>query len=115
MAADKSIISGNTSMLLLKLLEENDMYGYEMIEELKRRSQDIFTLKAGTLYPLLHTLEENGMVTSYEKLVDRARVRKYYSITSKGKKNLLEKENEWRNYTKAINNVLKGGVAYGTI
>ena len=49
MAIDKSLVSGSTTMLLLKLLSEKDMYGYEMIEELKKRSENVFALKAGTL------------------------------------------------------------------
>lgn len=55
---DKSLLSGSTTLLLLQLLSEKDMYGYEMIETLRDRSQNIFELKAGTLYPLLHGLEE---------------------------------------------------------
>ena len=54
MAVDKSLISGSTTMLILRLLEEKDMYGYEMIETLQEKSQNVFQLKAGTLYPLLH-------------------------------------------------------------
>ena len=57
MNVDKSLISGSTTMLLLKLLAEKDMYGYEMIEVLRERSENVFELKAGTLYPLLHSLE----------------------------------------------------------
>ena len=54
MAIDKMLIAGSTGMMLLKLLSEKDMYGYEMIETLRERSQNVFELKAGTLYPLLH-------------------------------------------------------------
>ena len=57
MAIDKSLLSGSTTLLVLKLLEDGEMYGYQMIEELRRRSDWTFELKAGTLYPLLHTLE----------------------------------------------------------
>ena len=60
MAVDKSLISGSTMMLLMKLLEGRDMYGYEMIESLRSRSENVFELKAGTLYPLLHTMESKG-------------------------------------------------------
>ena len=63
---DKNLISGSTSMLLLKLLEEKDMYGYEMIDTLMRRSNQVFSMKAGTLYPLLHLLEEKNYLISYE-------------------------------------------------
>ena len=67
MKVDKSLISGSTTMLLLKLLEEKDMYGYEMIEARRERSQNVFELKAGTLYPLLHSMEEKGLLAVYEK------------------------------------------------
>ena len=67
MAMDKSLISGSTSMLILRLLEEKDMYGYEMIETLEAKSNNVFTLKAGTLYPLLHSLEEKKFLVSYER------------------------------------------------
>ena len=72
MTMDKSLLTGSTSMLLLKLLEEKDMYGYMMIEELSKKSDNTFVLKAGTLYPLLHTLEEKEFVTSYEKTAIQA-------------------------------------------
>ena len=85
MSVDKTLLSGSTSMLLLKLLEEKDLYGYEMIESLRARSNNVFELKAGTLYPLLHSLEEKGFLTSYEKEIV-GKTRKYYSITEAGKK-----------------------------
>lgn len=63
MAIDKSLVSGSMAMLVLKLLEEKDMYGYEMIVTLRERSNNVFELKAGTLYPLLHTQEEKNLKT----------------------------------------------------
>ena len=68
MAVDKSLVSGSTSMLILRLLEEKDMYGYEMIEGLRRKSRNVFELKAGTLYPLLHGMESEGLLKSYTLL-----------------------------------------------
>ena len=105
MAVDKSLVSGSTMMLILKLLEEKDMYGYEMIETLREKSENVFELKAGTLYPLLHGLEEKQFVTSYEQEV-LGKVRKYYQITGEGKKHLEQKESEWKEYSKAVSNVL---------
>ena len=80
MAVDKSLVSGSTTMLVLKLLEEKDMYGYEMIDTLRGKSKNVFELKAGTLYPLLHGLEEKGFVEAYEKEAV-GKIRKYYHIT----------------------------------
>ena len=67
MEADKSLVGGSMALLVLKLLEDGDKYGYQMTSELKARSEDVFHLKAGTLYPLLHSLEEKGLVTAYER------------------------------------------------
>ena len=64
MAVDKSLVSGSTSMLILRLLSEKDMYGYEMIDTLREKSQNVFELRAGTLYPLLHSMEEKGFLAS---------------------------------------------------
>ncbi|MDD3367621.1 MAG: PadR family transcriptional regulator [Lachnospiraceae bacterium] len=108
MAIDKSLISGSTSMLLLRLLEEKDMYGYEMIETLESRSNHIFNLKAGTLYPLLHLLEEKNYLDSYEQEIN-GKTRKYYTITKEGKKYLQSKKEEWETYTSAVASVLSFG------
>ena len=88
-----------------QLLEEKDMYGYEMIETLQKKSQNVFQLKAGTLYPLLHTLEGKGYLTSYEDSTGQ-KVRKYYSITKSGKNFLSQKKEEWKEYSAAVANIL---------
>ena len=111
MAVDKSLVSGSTTMLVLKLLEEKDMYGYEMIDILRGKSKNVFELKAGTLYPLLHGLEEKGFVESYEKEAV-GKIRKYYHITRSGKKELKKKSEEWKEYSIAVL-VVMGGVCFG--
>lgn len=113
MAVEKSLISGSTSLLLLKLLSEKDMYGYEMIETLEARSNNVFQLKAGTMYPLLHSLVSQGCLTCYEQEV-QGKVRKYYSITREGKKYLSKKQAEWEEYAGAVAHVL-GGAVYGAV
>ncbi len=105
MAGDKSLFSGNMGMLILKLLSEKDMYGYEMIDTLRQRSQNVFELKAGTLYPLLHSLEADSYVKVYDQAV-LGKTRRYYSITEAGKKKLEEKMSDWKEYSNAIASVL---------
>lgn len=105
MAIDKSLVSGSMSMLLLRLLSEKDMYGYEMIDTLRKRSENVFELKAGTLYPLLHSLEEKNFLSSYEQEAS-GKIRKYYQITKKGRKFLEKKKEEWTQYAAAVTNVL---------
>lgn len=106
---DKALLSGSTAMLLLKLLEEQDMYGYQMIETLARRSDHTFDLKAGTLYPLLHTLEERGDIEAYLEGEGGTRPRRYYRLTAAGRGKLREKAQEWRQYVGAVEQVLRGG------
>ena len=108
MPVDRSVLTGSTTMLVLKLLENKDMYGYEMIEQLGKRSQNIFSLKAGTLYPLLHGLEKKGMVQSYDHEA-WGRTRKYYKLTNDGRRLLVEKRKEWDTFSSAVASVLKGG------
>lgn len=105
---DRALISGSMAMLILKLLSEKDMYGYEMIETLRRRSENVFELKAGTLYPLLHGLEEKGCLTVYEQ-EHGGKLRKYYQLTKDGQKMLKKKEEEWHAYAEAIGHVLTIG------
>lgn len=112
MEIDKSLLSGSTTMLVLNLLSQQDMYGYEMIETIGKISKEIFSFKAGTLYPLLHNLEEQGMIQSYEKNADHTRVRKYYTITPSGRKLLEEKKSEWTLFVKTMSGILEGGIEY---
>ena len=111
MVFDKNQLSGNTAMLLLQLLSERDMYGYEMIEVLGERTDNVFELKAGTLYPLLHGLEDKDQLLSYEKEAG-GKTRRYYRITGEGKKALKRKKKERETYEKAVAQVI-GGEAYG--
>lgn len=106
MANERAVPAGNLELLILGLLDERDLYGYAMIEELGRRSQNLFSLKAGTLYPLLHTLERKGLVSSYEGCAEGARIRKYYGITKSGRRRLREKKKEWKAYAAAVDRVL---------
>ena len=109
MANDRTA-PGGMGMLLLALLEGRDMYGYEMIETLRSRSENVFELKAGSLYPLLHTLEANNLVTAYEDDAS-GKTRKYYHITREGRRILKEKKEEWNTYAAAVTNVLSCGGA----
>lgn len=110
MAVEKSLISGSTTLLLLRLLEEKDMYGYEMIETLRAKSNNVFELKAGTLYPLLHSMEGKNWLVAYEQEAG-GKMRKYYHLTKDGKKQLAVKKEEWKEYSSAVANVM-GGVSY---
>lgn len=105
MAVEKTLVSGSMQMLILKLLSEKDMYGYEMIDTLRQKSENVFELKAGTVYPLLHGLEDKELVVVYEEEMG-GKTRKYYHLTKKGRGMLAKKTEEWKEYTRAVEHVL---------
>lgn len=111
MAREKNI-PGGMGMLLLSLLSQGEMYGYQMIAALRERSNHVFDLKAGTLYPLLHALEAQGYVTSRDGEAG-GRVRRYYAITSAGRDALAQQSEQWRIYAEGVRGVLEGGVFCG--
>ncbi len=110
MKINKELLKGSTSLLVLRLLETENMYGYEMINTLKERSENVFELKEGTLYPILHSLEENGWIDSYWD-ESTAKKRKYYTITKEGRKHLKAKKEEWKIFSNSVNQVI-GGVSF---
>ena len=110
MKIDKELLKGSTNMLVLSILEKEDMYGYKMIRKMADESNNVFELQEGTLYPILHSLEEKGFITSYWDETG-SKKRKYYSITKKGKEQLKGKKEEWKIFSNGINQVL-GGVSF---
>jgi len=108
MGINKELMKGSTSILILSLLENEDMYGYQISQSLKEMSEKVFELKEGTLYPMLHGLENENAVRSYWLDADNGKRRKYYKITPDGRKLLSRKKAEWRLYTKAVNSVIGG-------
>lgn len=109
MAAGKNLVPGSAQMLLLRLLAERDMYGYQMIEELARRSNDTFQMQEGTLYPILHALEKGKYLSSYQQQAPTGRMRKYYKLTRKGRELLKDKKDEWEKFRQGVTDVLTGG------
>ena len=103
---DKSLMSGSTTLLVLSLLAGEEMYGYQMITELARRSNHVFDLKEGTLYPILHGLEADGLVSVREKKSEEGRIRKYYRITRKGRKALDARKEEWAVFREQVDAVV---------
>ena len=97
---DKKYMAVGSSMLILKLLEQQDMYGYQIIKELEIRSERVFTLKEGTLYPLLHALEQDGAVICEQRTAEN------------GRKLLQDKLKEWDSFQTAVNQVI-GGAVFG--
>ena len=87
---------------VLSLLAGEDMYGYKMIVELARRSNHTFDMKEGTLYPVLHGLEQEGFVEAYRKQAPTGRERKYYRLTRDGQERYDALLRTWREMRDAV-------------
>lgn len=106
MKVNKELMKGSTEMLVLSVLEQKEMYGYQIIKELESRSEEVFLMKEGTLYPILHTLEKEACLEAYWENSESARKRRYYRITDKGRKQLQQQKEEWRTYSAAVGKVI---------
>ncbi len=105
MKISKELIKGSTSLLVMSVLKGQDLYGYKIIKELENRSENVFELKEGTLYPILHALEKEGFLESYWEEFEN-RKRKYYHLTKKGLRQLETKREEWKVYSGSVDKVL---------
>lgn len=111
MRVSRELLKGSTNLLVLSLLENENMYGYQMIKKLSEKSENVFELQEGTLYPILHSLEEKNYISSYWDNTG-IKKRKYYTITKEGKKHLKDKKEEWNIFSTGVNHVV-GGVLFG--
>lgn len=103
---DKELLKGTIPFMVLRLIGEKDMYGYQIIRLLSGLSGDLFLFKEGTLYPILHNLEKEGFISSYWQESSVGRKRKYYRITEDGRKQLEMKFREWERFKTAVDLVL---------
>lgn len=107
MVLNPDLLKGSTLPLVLKLLSEREMYGYDMMKVINDRTNGALAWKEGSLYPCLHQLEADGLIRSAWRENDERR-RKYYSITRKGRAQLSARTNEWTQFSTAMNAVLMG-------
>lgn len=107
----KELLKGNTETLLLSLLTEKPMYGYQIVKEMGRRSSGYFRLKEGTLYPALHRLEKESLVRGRWQETLNGVPRRYYRITPKGEQVLAERLAEWHRFSKAVNLIMLPGTS----
>lgn len=106
MAIDKQLLKGTIPLLVLHLLSQADLYGYQLIKSMEQISSGVFRFSEGTLYPVLHSLERDGYLRAYWRDSDVGRRRKYYAITAAGRQELAARATEWRTFAGAIDAVL---------
>lgn len=101
-------MSGVPELLLLRLLNEQEMYGYELVRSIKQVTKEAISLGEGVIYPVLHSLERNGALKSRRKAVS-GRTRVYYSVTKKGRDRLAKLRNDWSRIQGGVATALESG------
>lgn len=101
-------MSGVPELLLLRLLNEQEMYGYELVRSIKQVTNEAITLGEGVIYPVLHSLERNGALKSRRKAVG-GRTRVYYSLTRKGRDRLAKLRDDWSRIQGGVATALESG------
>ena len=116
MEFSQELVKGSIVPVILALVRERPMYGYEMVKQVNARTGGRLEWREGTLYPALHKLEAEGLVTAEWRDAPASgensaggRQRKYYAITRKGRSELDRRASEWQEFTGAVNMVLGGG------
>lgn len=99
---ERELMRGAGPLAVLHLLESREMYGYELVEALDRRSDGVLAMGQSTVYPLLYNLEAKGLVRSRWEKSESGRKRKYYALTRKGTKELAAQRRQWRSLVEAM-------------
>lgn len=106
MPFNTELVGSTVEMLVLKLLSERAMYGYEIIQIVNERTEGAFNWKEGTLYPVLHRLEGKGFLITKWQMGESGKKRKYYKLSSRGMAHASAKVAEWQTFTQSVNAVL---------
>ena len=103
-----NFMNGVPELLILKLLQQQEMYGYEIVQAIRSRTGEVIAVGEGVVYPVLHGLEAAGALISRRKAV-KGRSRIYYSVTPVGSHRLADLSETWTNLATAIQKMLTGG------
>src|SRR5919205_3044210 len=104
----KELLKGAADTLVLSAFAEGEKYGYQVVKELERRSEGFFRLKEGTLYPILHRLEKQGLLSARWETMPNGSERRYYALTGRGRRALSDKLEEWNSFSRAVGRVTAG-------
>ena len=108
MKIGKELLKGGAALAVLKVISEEESYGYEIVKKLSARSENVFRLSEGTLYPILHAMVKEGYLEAFEKASPTRRERRYYRITALGEARLAMLTAEWQLFAKGVEGVLAG-------
>jgi PadR family transcriptional regulator, regulatory protein PadR len=103
----RNLATGTYDLIVLDVLRDGPAYGYGILKRILAQSKNTIRWEQGTLYPVLHHLEEQGLVTSDWKGRKGSRQRRYYRLTARGNRVWHEQRAQWRAFTAAVNNLLR--------
>jgi DNA-binding PadR family transcriptional regulator len=101
------LLKGNTDSLLLSLISRQPTYGYQIVKELEKKSNGYFQFKEGTLYPALHRLERENLISGKWQMLPNGQQRRYYYITENGKQVLAKRLATWQDFSTAVKAVIQ--------
>ncbi len=106
--SNPNFMNGVPELLILRLLQNQEMYGYEIVQSIRDRTAEVVAVGEGVVYPVLHALESDGALRSRRKTVN-GRSRIYYSLTPAGTRRLAALSHTWSHLAAAVQTVLTGG------
>lgn len=107
MEFDPSLMKGSMAPIMLGIISEREMYGYEIVKLVHKRTGGRFEWKEGSLYPCLHRLEAAGFLKAVWREAPNGKARKYYRITRSGRMEYARRKEEWGEFADAVNSVLQ--------
>src|SRR5436305_13535564 len=102
MRVERELMRGAGPAAVMRLLEGSERYGYELVKLLDRNSHGVLAMGQSTLYPLLYNLEAKGLIASRSQIAANGRARRYYRLTSKGKRQLAHDRKQWEALSAAM-------------
>lgn len=102
------LLKGSAKNIILAVLCEREMYGYEIIKAIRDKSNDVVRLGEGNVYPALHDLEQAGLLVSRWVELPTKIKRKYYHLTPEGRKHLKNAQEDWGVFSRAMSKIYQG-------
>jgi len=113
-STNSSFMNGVPELLVLRLLRNRDMYGYQIVQAIREETGEVVSLGEGVVYPVLHALEKSGAITAQRRAVN-GRSRIYYALSPQGVSRLSELTALWSRLTGAVQQVLVGDAHAGLV
>ena len=106
--AKNDVLQGTLGLLVLRTLARGPMHGYGITVHIQRVSKDVLRVEEGSLYPALHRMEQEGLISAEWGASENNRRARYYRLTVKGRKQLAEERKSWERLTEAVGSLLEG-------